>query len=101
MQKIKGKIAKLDDVLSGFGVLQDRVLTEEAFASYLDNDIAWHEITMGQDDERVVIGYFKHFWIEEVNGTKYLFGEGLVYDDIDFNDLIMNGSLKFSPDKES
>lgn len=101
MQKIKGKIAKLDDVLSGFGTLKDTVLTEEAFANYLDNDIAWQEITTEQDGERVVIGYFKHFWIEEVDGTKYLFGEGFVYDDIDFNDLIMNGSLKFAPDKES
>lgn len=99
MQKIKGKIAKLDDVLSGFGALKDTVLTEEAFASYLNDDIAWQEITTEQDGERVVIGYFKHFWIEEVDGTKYLFGEGFVYDDIDFKNVNTIKNFKFDNSK--
>lgn len=101
MQKFKGRIASLGDVISGFGSISDTVLSEEAFVDYITDNPAWQTITMEIDGEIKPIGYFNKFWLEEIDGVKYVFGEGFIYDEIEFEESILSKNFQLIDGKEN
>lgn len=101
MQKFNGKIARLEDVMTGFGAISNTVLTEEAFVNYLIDNPAWQTITQEVDGVSKPVGYFNKFWIEEIDGATYVFGEGFIYDDVDFKSLTLSNNFHLLNDKEN
>lgn len=94
MQKFSGKVAKLFDVMNGFGTV-DCVMTEEAFVNAMNSiKSKWIPLKTETSDGSKVIGFFNEFWIEEVDGEKYVFGSGFVYDEYTDVPALKNFSLE-------
>lgn len=103
MQKFSGRVAKLSDVMTGFGTVESAI-TEDEFAKTL-KDIKWKwlPLTTPADEndgiEEKVVGFFNDFYIEESNGVKYVCGTGFLYDGIDIKSVesLKNFSLEILP----
>ena len=95
MQKFKGKIAALNDVLTGFGTVKNPVLSAEEFNDIVEKEVG---VPIKRDDE--IIGYFTKFWFAAENGVEYLFGEGFAHENIDIEKEPILRGFEFLPDGE-
>lgn len=81
MQKFEGKIGKLSDVISGYGISDTEIISEEAFKETI-KDQDWIYL---EDEDKNSLGYFNKFWVDEERGIKYVYGSGFIYDNVDFS----------------
>ena len=102
MQKFSGKVAKLSDVMTGFGTVKS-VMTEDEFLAALGSKKwQWLPLTTETPDGSKVVGYFNQFWVEEVDGEKCVFGAGFIYDEYDAKSVpaLKNFSLEILPKRD-
>lgn len=85
MQAFKAKIGKLSDVLTGYGISEKEMISEEVFVSALKDQ----EQIYLKDENKNEIGYFDKFWVETIGDIKYLCGSGVVFKEEDFNRVEM------------
>lgn len=96
MQKFQGKICKLHDALTGFESFSKEVISEEVFVSTLKD----HEWIYLRDENKNVLGYFDKFWIDTIDGVKYVMASGFIYDNVDFDKVkMLNGFEKIESKK--
>lgn len=81
MQKFEGKIGKLFDVITGFGISDTPLISEEVFKEAIKD----HDWIYLEDEDKNSLGYFNKFWVGEVDGVKYVYGSGFIFDNVDFS----------------
>jgi len=81
MKKFLGKVDRLSNILSKYEIEDQDKYSEGIFNLAIKN----HEWIYLVDENQKPLGYFNQFWIEEVDGVKYVFGSGFIFDDVDFN----------------
>lgn len=103
MQKFTGRVAKLSDVMTGFGTVESAMTEDEFVKTLKDIKWKWLPLTTPADEnegiEEKVVGFFNDFYIEESNGVKYVCGTGFLYDGIDIKSVesLKNFSLEILP----